>query len=238
MVIVVIPARLASSRLPEKPLAEIRGKPMIEHVYRRASQARGISRVVVATDDERIVQAVRKFGGEAVMTGDCRTGTDRVAQAVSKINCDIVVNVQGDEPLIPPQMVEEVIAPFKSGSYLEMASLKRAFRPDEDPGAQQAVKVVTDMEDNALYFSRSLIPFPRNPTQNSPFLHVGIYAYTRDFLMEFTNWPSAPLEITEGLEQLRVLEHGHRIKVPTTEHFSVGVDTKDDLERVKRLMEK
>ncbi len=249
MIVAVIPARWASTRLPGKPLELIAGKPMIEHVYRRASEARGIERVVVATDYEEIARAVQGFGGEAIMTGECRTGTDRVARAVADIDCDIVVNVQGDEPLIPPQMIEQVIEPFKTDASLKMTSLKRLFRPDEDPAVPQAVKVVTDLEDNALYFSRSLIPYEKSEksgTRNeymSPifppiFLHVGIYAYTRDFLMEFTSWPSTQLETTEGLEQLRVLEHGHRINVPTTEHFSIGVDTPEDLDRVRELLEK
>lgn len=237
MVIAVIPARWGSTRLPGKPLALIAGRPMIEHVYCRVRDARGVERVIVATDDERVAAEVRGFGGEAAMTGECRSGTDRIAQAVSKIECDIVINVQGDEPLIPPQMVEDVVKPFSLDNTIMMASLKRAFRPEEDPAAPQAVKVVTDLADNALYFSRSLVPFPRNPSEKGPFLHVGIYAYTRDFLMKFASWPSTPLETAEGLEQLRALERGYRIKVPTTEHFSFGVDTPEDLDRARRLLE-
>lgn len=223
--------------MPGKPLELIAGRSMIEHVYSRVSEARGIERVIVATDDERIASEVRQFGGEAALTGQCRTGTDRVAQAVAKIECDIVVNVQGDEPLIPPQMVEEVVKPFSVDNTIKMTSLKRTFRPDEDAGAPEKVKVVTDLADYALYFSRSLVPFLRNPPEKGPFLHVGIYAYTCDFLMKFASWPSTPLEIAEGLEQLRVLERGQRIKVPTTEYFSSGVDTVEDLERARRLLE-
>lgn len=238
MIVAVIPARYGSTRLPGKPLAEIAGKPLIEHVYRRVSKARSVDKTLVATDREEIASAVKKFGGEAVMTGECRTGTDRAAQALADVDCSIVVNVQGDEPLIPPEMIEQVLRPFKADESLQMSSLKRLFRQGEDPSEQQAVKVVTDREDNALYFSRSLVPFPRNPAATGPFLHVGIYAYTRDFLMEFTSWPSTPLEMIEGLEQLRALEHGRRIKVPTTEHFSIGVDTPEDLERVRKLIKR
>lgn len=237
MVVVVIPARWASTRFPGKPLADIAGKPMIEHVYQRASKALGVDKVLVATDDIKILKCVREFGGEVVLTGEHRSGTDRVAEAVADISCDIVVNVQGDEPLLPPQMIEEVIKPFKDDNSLQMTSLKRTFRVDEDPSSPQLVKVVTDIKDNALYFSRSLIPYPRYPQQLGPFLHVGIYAYRKKFLLKFSSLPSTPLEQTEGLEQLRVLEHGYQIKVPTTEFFSIGVDAPDDIEKVKRYLQ-
>lgn len=237
MVIVVIPARWGSTRFPGKPLAEIAGKPMIEHVYRRAAQARGVERVLVATDDTKILKCVREFGGEVVLTGEHRSGTDRVAEAVADIECDIVVNVQGDEPLIPSRMIEQVIEPFRDDESLQMASLKRLFREDEDPHSPQLVKVVTDKNNNALYFSRSLLPYPRYPQQQPPFLHIGIYAYRKNFLLKFSSLPSTPLEQAEGLEQLRALEHGYRIKVPTTELFSIGVDVPEDIEKVKRHLE-
>lgn len=234
MIIVVIPARWGSTRFPGKPLIDIAGKPMIEHVYRQASRARGIDKVLVATDDTRILKCIREFGGECILTGEHRSGTDRVAEAVADIECDIVVNVQGDEPIIPPQMIEQVIEPFRSDNSLPMASLKRAFREGEDPNSPQLVKVVTDIHNNALFFSRSLLPYPRDPQQSQPFLHIGIYAYRKNFLLKFSSLPSTPLEQTEGLEQLRALEHGYRIKVPTTEFFSIGVDVPEDIEKIRK----
>jgi len=238
MALVVIPARWASSRLEHKPLVTIAGRPMIEHVYRRAAEASGVERVVVATDNEEIASVVKAFGGEAILTGECETGTDRVARAARRLGrFGIIVNVQGDEPLIPPEMIEQVIEPLKNDSGPGMASLKRAFREDENPSLPQLVKVVTDLEDNALYFSRSLIPYPRNPGESGPYLHVGIYAFRAETLFQFTSLPRTPLERAESLEQLRALEHGIKIAVPTTSHYSVGVDTQEDLEKVRSIME-
>ncbi len=211
---------------------------MIEHVYRQAGAASGAERVVVATDSDEIASAVRAFGGEAVMTGECETGTDRVAQAVRELErYEVIVNLQGDEPLIPPEMIDEVIAPLKNSAGPGMATLKRQFREDEDPSLPQLVKVVTDLEDNALYFSRSLIPYPRNPGESAFYLHVGIYAFRAETLFKFTSLPKTPLERTESLEQLRALQHGIKIAVPTTSHYSVGVDTAEDLEKVRSIME-
>lgn len=224
--------------MPGKPLAEIAGRPMIEHVYRRAIEAAGVDRVIVATDHERIVEVVRQFGGEAMMTGDCATGTDRVAEVARRIvDAEIIINVQGDEPLIPPAMIEAVIAPFKKNPDVEMTSLKRAFREDEDPRAPSIVKVVTDLNDNALYFSRSPIPYPRNADGLKYFAHVGIYGFRRETLFRFSGLPQSRLEIAEGLEQLRMIENGIKINVPFTEHFSIGVDTPDDLEKVRLIIE-
>jgi 3-deoxy-manno-octulosonate cytidylyltransferase (CMP-KDO synthetase) len=236
MSLVVIPARIGSTRLANKPLVDIGGHPMIEHVYRRALEAAGVEKVIVATDHEDIAAAVRKFGGEVMMTGECRTGTDRVAQVASQLaDFDIIVNIQGDEPLLPPEMIEEVTAPLTKDPELGMATLKRLFLDNEEPTVPSMVKVVTDLNGNALYFSRSILPYPRNTPELGPFLHVGIYAFRRDTLLRFASLPATPLERAEGLEQLRALEHGIRVHVPTTTHFSIGVDTPQDLEKVRNI---
>jgi len=237
MALVVIPARWASTRLAAKPLADIEGRPMVEHVWSRARTASGVTGVVVATDHDKIVAAVKNFGGDVLFTGECKTGTDRVAMVAREMpDAEIIVNLQGDEPLIPPEMIEEVIAPFKTDPNVKMASLKRAFRPGEDPSDPDIVKVVTDLNEDAIYFSRSRIPFPRNEGNYGPYVHVGLYAFRRETLLEFTMMDQTPLEKAESLEQLRALENGIKIRVPTTGHFSVGVDTAEDLETVRKII--
>jgi 3-deoxy-manno-octulosonate cytidylyltransferase (CMP-KDO synthetase) len=235
---VVIPARYESTRFPGKALALIAGRPMIEHVYQRAARARGISRVLVATDDDRIARAVERFGGDALMTSAThQTGTDRLAEVAARVACDVIVNVQGDEPLVEPEMIEQAIAPFRNHPELQMTSLRaRIVEPTEmdDPNV---VKVVVDRDDFALYFSRAPIPFTRDRgTQADAWRHVGLYGYRRSFLTKFAALPPSPLEQAERLEQLRVLEHGVRIKVLETPHFSIGVDTPADLARVDALL--
>ena len=236
--IVVIPARHASTRLPGKPLAEIAGKPLIQHVYERAARARGIAEVVVATDDERILAAVRGFGGRAVMTStNHRTGTDRVAEAVQAFQADIVVNVQGDEPLIPPEVVELVAGTLADNPDVPMASVMTRVRSVEERDSSSVVKVVTDRQGYALYFSRYPIPFVRDAgTEYLPFKHLGIYGYRKEFLPRFTQLAPTPLECLESLEQLRALENGYRIRMVETDYDSVSVDTPEDLERVRALM--
>lgn len=231
--IAVIPARYASTRFPGKPLAMLAGKPMIQHVWERVRRARGLMRVLVATDDERIAVAVRTFGGEVALTGECRTGTDRVFEATRSIAADVIVNIQGDEPLIEPASIEALLAAF-SDATVEMATLRRRLAPHEgsDPNV---VKVVCDLCGDALYFSRSPLPFVRTPPAES-FAHVGVYAYRKPFLEKVAMLPSTPLERAEGLEQLRVLESGARIRVAITEHASLGVDTPDDLARAERAL--
>jgi 3-deoxy-manno-octulosonate cytidylyltransferase (CMP-KDO synthetase) len=211
---------------------------MIEHVYRRTCRAAGIDAVIIATDDERVAAAVRAFGGEAMMTAAThRTGTDRVAEVARAISCDIVVNVQGDEPLIPPQMIEEVIAPFGHDDVV-MTTLRRQIEDDADRLSPHVVKVVVDRNGDALYFSRAPVPYSRDAGAEGPahFKHVGVYGYRREFLLEFAALPQTPLEITESLEQLRALEHGFRIRTPETVHDSLGVDTPEDLERARRQL--
>lgn len=233
----IIPARYASTRLPGKPLLDIAGKPMIQHVVERVRQARRPSQILVATDDIRIFAAVREFGGEARMTSARHpTGTDRLAEVAATLpEIDLILNIQGDEPLIPPQAIDELIAAFDDRPDLQMATLMTPMTEEEYENPA-AVKVVVSLDGHALYFSRSLIPFPRNRgPQWRCFKHIGVYAYRRDFLLRFATLPPSPLETTEALEQLRALENGYRIRVIETPFRSIGVDTPEDLEQVRQL---
>ncbi|MDY0261189.1 3-deoxy-manno-octulosonate cytidylyltransferase [Syntrophotalea acetylenica] len=245
-IIAVIPARFASSRFPGKPLAVILGKTMIQRVYERAAQARCIDRVVVATDDCRIAEEVRRFGGEVRMTrADHATGTDRLAEVAEGLDAQLVVNVQGDEPLIDPRMIDAAVAPLVENPNIPMGTLKTPLSTWQEYMDPNVVKVVTDGQGFALYFSRAPIPCPRDiEIQNSGslpasvvlFRHVGLYVYRRDFLLEFARLPTTPLENLEKLEQLRALEHGHPIRVVETELVSLGVDTPEDLARVEQYL--
>jgi 3-deoxy-manno-octulosonate cytidylyltransferase (CMP-KDO synthetase) len=228
----IIPARYSSTRLPGKPLANLGGKPVIQHVYERAQQA--LERVIVATDDQRIVAAVEAFGGQAVMTRlDHRCGTDRVAEVAAVLSAEIIVNVQGDEPFVDPVMITEAMGPLLAEPQVSMATLSRAILREEDLADTSVVKVVTDVRGDALYFSRSLIPYPRHREFCRWREHVGIYVYRRPFLLQYAEWPPTPLEQAESLEQLRALEHGVRIRVIQTERGrgSMSIDTADDLAR-------
>ncbi|ADL13671.1 3-deoxy-manno-octulosonate cytidylyltransferase [Acetohalobium arabaticum] len=238
-VVGIIPARYGSTRLPGKPLLDICGEPMIQHVYKRAAEAEVFDRVIVATDDERIKERVENFGGEAVMTStEHKTGTDRLAEAARRIEADIIVNIQGDEPLISPAMIEELVYPLLVDSTLVMSTLKQEIKDQEEVNNPDLVKVVTDKEGYALYFSRSPIPYLRNQETDSKFYkHIGLYAYQKSFLLKFAKLEATPLEQAESLEQLRALENGYRIKVVETEHASIGVDTEEDLKRVRNVME-
>jgi 3-deoxy-manno-octulosonate cytidylyltransferase (CMP-KDO synthetase) len=238
--VAVIPARFASSRLPGKPLAEIAGRPMIEHVYRRAADARGIDAVVVATDDERIAAAVERFGGIVRMTQAAhRTGTDRIAEIASDLSCEILINVQGDLPLIEPGMISEVLHPLITDPSVKMSTLRQAMTDATDVASPHVVKVVVDNHSDALYFSRTAIPFRRDAgpaTAEHIYKHIGLYGFRRDFLLTFAALPQTPLEQAESLEQLRALEHGYRIRAVATRYESIEVDTPEDLERVRQLM--
>jgi 3-deoxy-manno-octulosonate cytidylyltransferase (CMP-KDO synthetase) len=236
--IVVIPARYESTRFPGKALALIAGRPMIEHVYQRATRARSIARVLVATDDERIARAVERFGGEALMTSATHlTGTDRLAEVAARVECDVIVNVQGDEPLVEPAMIEQAIGPFREDPTLQMTSLRARITDAAELADPNIVKVVVDRDGFALYFSRAPIPFTRDAgARTEAWRHVGLYGYRRPFLPTFAALPPSPLEQTERLEQLRALEHGVRIKVVDTPHFSIGVDTPADLAKVDALL--
>ncbi|HEY7724024.1 MAG TPA: 3-deoxy-manno-octulosonate cytidylyltransferase [Anaeromyxobacteraceae bacterium] len=233
--IVIIPARYGATRFPGKPLALLAGKPLVLHVVERAARARGVGRVAVATDDDRIAAAVRGAGAEAVLTGPAATGTDRVAEAARALpGAEVVVNLQGDEPLIEPGAVEALVEAMAPG--VSMATLSRPLDPGELE-RPQVVKVVSDLRGDALYFSRAAIPHRR---QGGPSAlaraHVGAYAFTADFLQEFARLPPGRLEREESLEQLRALEHGHRIRVVETGYRGFGVDTPEDLERARAML--
>lgn len=240
-IVCIIPSRYESSRFPGKPLADLLGKPMIQHVYERVAKARAVPYVAVATDDQRIFDAVKKFGGNAVMTSAAhRSGTDRIAQAVQSLNLSadaIVVNIQGDQPIFEPVQVDEVIAPLIADPAAVMATLIYRIVLDEEITHPHAVKVVLDHENNALYFSRATIPYVRDKKlQADYYKHHGIYAYRRDFLDTFTKLPEGKLERLEALEQLRALEYGYKIKVAITPHDSVEVDNEQELDRVRRIL--
>jgi 3-deoxy-manno-octulosonate cytidylyltransferase (CMP-KDO synthetase) len=241
---VVIPARYNSTRFPGKPLANLLGKPLIQHVYERAKKAKKIKTIIVATDDERIEKAVKSFGGDVIMTSPNHlSGSDRISEVASKLTEDIIINVQGDEPLIEPGLIDELCNVFNNPDVL-VATARIPIADLKDVQNPNVVKVVCDRNGFALYFSRSPIPGTRNDisirTQSKPvfFRHVGIYAYTRNFIMKFSSLEPTPLELQEGLEQLRILEHGYKIKVVDTEYQSIGVDTPDDLEYLRVIMAK
>ncbi len=246
----IIPARYASTRFEGKALADIKGKPMVRHVYERASEARLVSEVIIATDDERIAAAVRAFGGRVIMTSrDHETGTDRLAEVAAGLGSELVVNVQGDEPLIEPAMIDEAIRPLVEDPTIVMGTLKSRIRNLHDFLSPNVVKVVTDRNGFALYFSRSPLPNFRdkwNDLKDEAFTsgkllchkHVGLYVYRRDFLLQYARMAPTPLELSEKLEQLRALENGYRIKVVETSHESIGVDTPGDLEKVLEHLNK
>jgi 3-deoxy-manno-octulosonate cytidylyltransferase (CMP-KDO synthetase) len=213
---------------------------MIEHVYRRAADARGVGQVIVATDDQRIADAVTAFGGAVRMTrADHRTGTDRLAEVVADLTCDIVVNVQGDLPLLDPGMIDDAVAPLLADATLQIGTLCTPLADEADYRNPNVVKVVRAADGHALYFSRSPIPHVRNPisaavlTGIAAFKHIGLYAYRRTFVPMFAALPPTPLEMAESLEQLRALEHGYRIHAVVTHVESVEVDTPEDLERAR-----
>ena len=232
-----IPARYGSTRLPGKALLELRGRPLIEHVYRRVSRVESLTNVVVLTDDERIVEAVERFGGRCELTpAECRSGTDRVAWAARHWSAAAVVNVQGDEPLVDTGELEAMARHLVEHPEDPMVTLATDCPDDlfDDP---DAVKVVTSRAGLALYFSRAPVPFPRHSGHLRPRLHVGVYGYQRRALLELAALEPSPLELTESLEQLRALENGYPIRVLPSSKPSIGVDTPADLERVERMMQ-
>jgi 3-deoxy-manno-octulosonate cytidylyltransferase (CMP-KDO synthetase) len=241
----VIPARYASTRFPGKPLADLNGKPMIQWVCEGAARCKLIDQVLVATDDVRIADAVAAFGGTAVMTrADHPTGTDRLAEVARGIESDLIVNVQGDEPLIDPLMIEAAVRPLLDNAAIPMGTLKTPLTSLEEFSNPNVVKVVTDRQGFALYFSRAPIPHPRDFSNDlatrwkelACAKHVGLYVYRRDFLLAFPKLTPTILEEQEKLEQLRALEHGYRIFVAETALGVQGVDTPEDLERVRQLL--
>jgi 3-deoxy-manno-octulosonate cytidylyltransferase (CMP-KDO synthetase) len=236
----MIPARYDSSRFPGKPLALIAGRPMIQHVVERVRKARRVSRVIVATDDERIRAAVASFGGEAVMTRrDHRSGTERIAEVAVHVPAEIYVNVQGDEPLISPGVIDAVVQEISSDPGIQVATLCVPIVQPAEIMDPNVVKVVTDFDGNALYFSRAPVPWVRDaagPVAARHFKHIGIYAYRRDALLEFPTLPPGELEHLEQLEQLRWLENGYRIRVAECEYTGIAVDVPADIPRVEEIL--
>ena len=241
-ILAIIPSRYASQRLPAKSLADIHGKPMVQHVYERAKQSQLLTEVIVATDDARIESAVKKFGGRAVMTpATLQSGSDRIAFAARSIEADIVVNVQGDEPLIDPKVIDQAVQLLLDDETAVVGTAVNKISSLDDLLTPSVVKVVLDKNHYALYFTRSLVPFVRDSAEVTQWLkhavfykHFGIYAYRSAFLQVFTSLAPTPLEQTEKLEQLRILENGYRIKAAITELDSIPVDTQEDLEKVRK----
>ena len=248
-IVAVIPARYGSTRFPGKSLVLIKGRPMIQWVYERTQRSRLISRVVVATDDERIMRVVTAFGGDVVMTSSShQTGTDRIAEVVRKLDCDIVVNVQGDEPLIQPAMIDQAIQPLVDDASIPMGTLCNKIERRDEAFDANVVKVVFDKNNFALYFSRAPIPWDRDhwsgkgtlaemPLTETMYKHIGLYVYRREFLLTYSALPQTVHEAVEKLEQLRALDNGHKIKVVVTPFESFGVDIPDDLGKILKHLD-
>lgn len=236
----IIPARWGSTRFEGKVLAQINGKPMIEHVWQRARQSRLLNEVIIACDDERIARAAEKFGAKAVLTSkDHACGTDRVAQVAADVSAEIIVNIQGDEPLIHHNVIDDLVAALQSDSLSKMATAIKIIQSAEELSNPNVVKVVVDAQGNALYFSRSVIPYDRDNAgmdRIKYYKHLGIYAYRKNFLLKFRDMPKSRLEQAEQLEQLRALEAGVKIRTVLTDIETVGVDTPEDLARVVKIL--
>jgi 3-deoxy-manno-octulosonate cytidylyltransferase (CMP-KDO synthetase) len=237
--IAIIPARWASTRFPGKPLAILAGKPLVQHVWERCLRAKKVDRVIVATDDMRIAEAAFDFGAEVAVTSPKHpTGSDRLAEVAAKLRgVARIVNVQGDEPMIDPRLVDRLVEDMEANPRAEMVTAATPIADEAAAANPNNVKVVTDRLGNALYFSRSLIPFDRDGSRAAqPLHHLGIYGYRRQFLLQFVKWKPTPLETAEKLEQLRALEMGARIRVVLTKHRSIGVDTPEDLAAAEKVM--
>lgn len=236
--VAIIPAHYASSRFPGKMLADRTGQPLIRHVFERVQRAASIARTIVATDDARIAEAVRTFGGEAVMTrADHPNGTSRLAEVAATLSDEIIVNVQGDEPEIDPAVIDLAVKELTNHPDCPVSTVASPFGADEDSADPNIVKVVLDQRGEALYFSRALVPHNRDRQGDPaapPLRHVGLYVYRRGFLLEYVAWPETPLERTEKLEQLRILEHGRRIAVAISESRHAGIDTPEQYEAFVR----
>lgn len=236
-VLAVIPARFASSRFEGKVLANLAGKPLVQHVYERTSGCDAVSRTVVATDDPRVADAVNGFGGEVVMTSpEHRNGTERTAEVAARMDAPVILNVQGDEPLIDPDSLRSCVDRLVGDDTVDMSTLATPLRDPEDAGRPDVVKVVFNSGGRALYFSRSPIPYSRGCGLPGGYKHIGVYCYRRDYLLTFVRMVPGPLEISECLEQLRVLEHGGNIGVAVTPHDTVGVDLPEDLAKAERVL--
>lgn len=238
----VIPARFKSTRFPGKVLALIKGKPMIEHVWRQASGCRQLDGLLIACDHEDVLKAARGFGAQAVMTSpDHPSGSDRIAEAVGSLGYEIIVNIQGDEPFIQPYVIDGLVLALKNDENASVATVIKEIKADSEITNPNVVKVVIDNNQYALYFSRSVIPYNRNaerPSDLRYFKHLGLYAYRKSFLMAYKDWPKSMLESTEQLEQLRILEAGHKIKTIETDSESLAVDTPEDLARILNMERK
>jgi len=238
-VVGIIPARFEATRFPGKPLAKILGKPMIQWVYERAKKSSCLEALMVATDSQEIYQQVKSFGGEVVLTSNKhQSGTSRVAEVAEQLDVEIIVNIQGDEPLISPHAIDEAIKPLLTDPDIYMATLKHKITDKNELSNPNIVKVVTDKNDFALYFSRALIPFINPPFPADIYKHIGLYVYRKDFLLKLVQLPPTTIEQVEKLEQLRVLENGYKIKVIKTNYYSIGVDTEKDLEKVSKILAK
>lgn len=236
-VVGVIPARFGSTRFEGKVLAEICGKPMIQHIWEKAKEAKMLEDLLVATDDERVVKVVEGFGGKAVLTAaEHKSGTDRLVEAVFPIEARIVVNIQADEPLIQPSQIDILADALMSDPEIYMATLAKKIENGEDINNPNLVKVITDRDGFAIYFSRSPIPYPGRREEAVYYKHLGLYAYTKDFLFTYVNLCDSMLEKAEKLEQLRVLENGYKIKVIETNQDTIGVDTPEDLAKVESIL--
>ncbi|MES2216899.1 MAG: 3-deoxy-manno-octulosonate cytidylyltransferase [Pseudomonadota bacterium] len=232
----VIPSRIASTRLPRKPLLNIQGKPMIQWVYENASRCKAIAKVVVATDNEEIATIIKNCGGEAIMTDpDLPTGTDRVAAVAADFpDMDVIINLQGDEPFIKPRMLEQLLSPYLGGELPDMTTLAYPLDMDKKYLDAGTVKVITDIHQNAIYFSRAPIPFFRFNHQAAPvYNHMGLYAFRRDFLLTYRYLKPTPLELIESLEQLRVIENGYKIRVCLTEEKTLEINTQEEYEQAQ-----
>ena len=236
----IIPARFASSRLPGKPLVEIAGKTMLEHVYRRALESQVFFRVIIATDDERIYNAAKAFGADVMLTrSDHANGTSRAAEVAQNIDTDYVINIQGDEPMLDPRLLRELAEGIAKDEIADSATACMELANEEDINNPNIVKVACAQNGRALYFSRSPIPYRRENTACKLYEHIGIYGYKKDFLMKLVTLADTPLQQTESLEQLKILEHGYTMAVIKTQYPSQGpnVNTPEDLEAVRKLME-
>ena len=237
-VIGVIPARFSSARFAGKVLADLGGKPVVQHVWENAKKSKLLDDLIIASDDERVLKAARDFGAKAVYTSpDQPSGSDRLIEVINPIDVKVVINIQGDEPMIKSEMIDDLARAILDDKDVYMATLAKKIEDKNEIENPNVVKVVKDKNGFALYFSRSVIPYRRHETMPMYYKHIGIYAYTKDFLFQFTNLQKSYLEMTEGLEQLRVLENGYKIKVIETKFDTIGIDTPEDLERARAVLD-
>ena len=236
-VIGVIPARFSSTRFVGKVLADLGGKPVVQHVWENAKKSKLLDDLIIATDNEMVIEAAKTFDAKVVFTSpDQPSGTDRLIEVVNPIDVEVIVNIQGDEPMVRPEMIDDLARAVLDDEEVYMATLAKKINDKSEIENPNVVKLVKDKNGFALYFSRSVIPYPRLEVASEYYKHLGLYSYTKDFLFEFANFPKSNLEMKEGLEQLRVLESGRKIKVVETEFDTIGIDTPEDLEKARLKM--